>query len=286
MTWASVNVIDKQTTEQTNEQTNERSKQQTAKMNAELTGFMDIHKVNGINRILDYHLFIRCGDKVYMEVKGVGDIVISFDELQKNKFWKYYYDVSLMLLMLTNDKHSVVDAKNTNVQYPEPRFWSINTAYIEGCYTLKTKKVKNGSGSDGYTCYYKINPNDVENMEYALPQDLDAYTSAYMARFEVRSGMFEKKSVYYYTFIFDYCVRLMENELDELSAFVEDKKNLVKLLALNEIEGINCDVIMMIYDSLVSIGNISSVSGSSRSIKNKFANALNAPDALAQILDM
>ena len=250
-------------------------------MNAELTGFMDIHKVNGINHILDYHLFIRCGDKVYMEVKGVGDIVISFDELQKNKFWKYYYDVSLMLLMLTNDKHSVIN-DIAKVQYPEPRFWACNTAYIEGCYTLKTKKVKNDS--DGYTCYYKINPNDVENMEYALPQDLDAYTSAYMARFEVRSGMFEKKSVYYYTFIFDYCVRLMENELDELSAFVEDKKTLVKLLALNEIEGINCDVIMMIYDSLVS-GNCGGVSGS-RSIKNKFVDALNAPDALAQILDM
>jgi hypothetical protein len=210
-----------------------------------------------------------------MEVKGVGDIVISFDELQKNKYWKYYYDVSLML---TNDKHSVIDA-NANIQYPEPRFWACNTAYIEGCYTLKTKKVKNGS-NDGYTCYYKINPNDVENMGYALPQDLEAYTRAYMARFEVRSGKFNEKSVYYYTFIFDYCVRLMENELDELSAFVEDKKNLVKLMTLNEIDGINCDVIMMIYDSLVS-----GVSGS-RGIKKKFADALDAPDAVAQILDM
>ena len=216
-------------------------------------------------------------------MKGVGDIVISFDELQKNKFWKYYYDVSLML---TNDKHSVINAV-AKVQYPEPRFWACNTAYIEGCYTLKTKKVKNGSGSsgsDGYTCYYKINPNDVENMEYALPQDLDAYTRAYMARFEVRSGKFNERSVYYYTFIFDYCVRSMENELDELSAFVEDKKSLLKLLALNEIEGINCDVIMMIYDSLVS--GVSGSRGSSRGIKNKFADALDAPDAVAQILDM
>ena len=41
---------------------------------------------------------------------------------------------------------------------------------------------------------------------------------------------------------------------------------------------------MMIYDSLVS-GNCGGVSGS-RSIKNKFVDALNAPDALAQILDM
>ena len=65
MTRASVNVIDKQTKQQANERTSKRSNKQTneqaneAKMNAELTGFMDIHKVNGINHILDYHLFIR-----------------------------------------------------------------------------------------------------------------------------------------------------------------------------------------------------------------------------------
>jgi hypothetical protein len=38
--------------------------------NTELTGFMDMYKVNGINHIMDYHLFIRCGDKVYMGMFG------------------------------------------------------------------------------------------------------------------------------------------------------------------------------------------------------------------------
>jgi len=212
--------------------------------NTELTGFMDMYKVNGINHILDYHLFIRCGDKVYMDVRGGGDIVLSFEALQKNKYWKYYYDMSLML---TNDKHSVSN-HIADVQYTEPRFWAINTAYIEGCYTLKTKKVKN----DVYTCYYKINPFDVENMEYALPQDLDAYTRTYMERFEVRARLFDKRSVYYYTFVFDYCVRLMENELNELSTIFEDKKNLVKLVALNDKEGMDGDVLRMIYSSLIS----------------------------------
>jgi hypothetical protein len=238
--------------------------------NAELTGFMDMYKVNGINHILDYHLFIRCGDKVYMDVRGEGDIVISFDELQKNKYWKYYYDVSLML---TNDKHSVIN-KVADVQYTEPRLWAINTAYIEGCYTLKTKKVKN----DGYTCYYKINPFDVENMEYTLPQDLDTYTRTYMERFEVRARMFDKRSVYYYTFVFDYCVRLMENELDELLKIFEDKKNLVKLLTLNEMNVINYDVLMIIYDSLVKSDYVG---------KKKFVDILMNPRAVAsQILDV
>jgi hypothetical protein len=237
--------------------------------NAELTGFMNMYNVNGINHILDYHLFIRCGDKVYMDVRGEGDIVISFDKLKKNKYWKYYYDLSLMLI---NDKHSVIN-NISDVQYKEPRFWTINTSYIEseGCYTLKTKKVKN----DGYTCYYKINPFDVENMEYTLPQDLETYTRTYMERYEVRSKTFDKKRVYYDTFVLDYCVRLMENELDELSEIFEDKNNLVKLLALNEM---NYDVLMIIYDNLVKSDGVG---------KNKFVDILMNPSAVAsQILDM
>jgi len=66
--------------------------------NAEFSGVLDKYNVVYYNRIIhiyDYHLFIRYGDKVYMDVKGVGDIVISFDELQKNKHWLHYYDLSL-----------------------------------------------------------------------------------------------------------------------------------------------------------------------------------------------
>jgi len=57
----------------------------------------------------DYHLFLRYGDKVYIEVRNAGEIVISFAELQKNKYWKYYYDLSRML---ANDEHKVTKNKS------------------------------------------------------------------------------------------------------------------------------------------------------------------------------
>lgn len=51
--------------------------------NAEFTGVIDKYKVHGyyynskcISNIYDYHLFIKYGNKVYMDIKGVGDIVI------------------------------------------------------------------------------------------------------------------------------------------------------------------------------------------------------------------
>lgn len=88
--------------------------------------------------------------------------------------------------------------------------------------------------------------------------------------------MFEKRSVYYYTFVFDYCVRLMEKELDEIHAITEDKKNLLKLVALYENRDMNGDVLMMIYDNIVS-----------REGKNRFGmEVLIHPDAIAQILEV
>ncbi len=239
--------------------------------NAEFSGVLDKFKVYGYTRTLgtpleltithfsymyDYHIFIKFGDKIYMDVKGIGDVVISFAELQKNKYWKYYYDLSLML---TNNKHLVIKDLEYNSSfcdpyiYEEKRFWSINTAYIGGSYDAKTKNVVENE----YNCYYKINPYDLENMKYTSQKDLNNFKTIYMSRYEVRSKIFNKKSIYYYNLVLDYLLSFMEKELDELSAIFEDKKNVINLVALNDKEGMNSDILMTIYEYLVSPeGNI------------------------------
>jgi hypothetical protein len=233
--------------------------------NAEFSGVLDKYNVHGYTRIIgrpetdvthishiyDYHLFIKYGDKVYMDVKGIGDIVISFTELQKNKYWKYYYDLSLML---TNNKHLVIEDLEYSSNYPslyiyeEKRVWSINTAYIDGSYDTKTKMVVDNE----YNCYYKINPHDLENMEYASPQKLNNFKRIYMSRYEIRSKIFDIKSVYYYMFVCDYCLTFMEKELEELSTIFEDKKNVINLATLNDKDGMNNDLLMIIYNNLIS----------------------------------
>ena len=247
--------------------------------NVEFSGVIDKYQVfytrnNGVpdmtttyvSSIYDYHVFIKYGNKVYMDVKGVGDIVISFTELQKNKYWKHYYDLSLML---TNNKHSVVEDLEYNSNYYDPyiykekRYWSCNTAYIDGDYdaNTKTKKVVENECN----CYYRINPYDLENMKYTSQKDLNIFKQNYMARYEVRTKLFDKKGVYYYNLVFEYCINLMEKELDELTAIFEDKKNLISLVALNDIEGMNCDILMNIYNHLIS----------SRESKNKYDYLMN-----------
>ena len=211
-----------------------------------------------------------------MDVKCVGEIVMSFAELQKNKYWKHYYDLSLML---TNNKHLVIQDLEYSSNYYDPniyfeeRSWSINTAYIEGSYDAKTKSkivLENE-----YNCYYKINPYDLENMEYSSQQNLDIFTKKYVGRYEVgrydiRKIPFDKKSAYYYNIVFDYCISLMEKELDELSDIFEDKKNMINLVELNDKQGMNNDILMLIYNHLA-------ISESSESIerKNKYDYIMN-----------
>ena len=142
--------------------------------NAEFTGvFIAKTRDSG-----DYHLFIKYGDKVYMEAKGVGEVVISFDKLQKYKQWKHwkqwkqYYDLSLLL---TNDKHLVVEDLKYNSDYcerqiyEERRIWSIDTSFIENNEVI----------SIGDVCYYNINPFDLEKMEYTSKEDLDIFKNMY-----------------------------------------------------------------------------------------------------------
>ena len=206
--------------------------------------------VHRVDYICDYHLFIRCGDKVYMDVKKVGSIVIPFSELQKNKYWASYYDLSLML---TNDLHTVIDTKETSVSggsnnywaYEYKRYWRIDTATISGTQDSEIKEIVNGENN----CYYKISPYDFENMNYSSQQELEIFKKMYVSRYEIRSGNFNSRYLYDLAFdYFDYRISLIEEEVEEF----EDKYNLLNLVALNDKKGMNGDILMLIYNNLVS----------------------------------
>jgi hypothetical protein len=151
----------------------------------------------------EYHLFIRYGDKVYMDVKCVGDIVMSFAELLQNRYWKYHYDLSLLL---TNDKNMVIhhdieyNRKYLEQQmYEEKRLWSIDTAFIESDIKNHTKKIITRDD----VCYYKINPYDMDNMEYASYDALNTFQSLYMEKRKLRNQSFDERSAVYKNLLID-----------------------------------------------------------------------------------
>jgi hypothetical protein len=195
---------------------------------------------NGI--IGDYHLFIRTGDKVYMEVRNVGEIVISFAKLQQNKYWRYYYELSLLV---AKDKHKVIKNDVFNKAYDEiyevtkKRVWSVETSYFD--YVKQTYNKIYKIIPSGNVCYYKINPFDLDKMEYTSHQGLEVFRMIYIARKDVRLGYFLNKSVIYKNIAMEYVMN-------------ENKKHILNLATLNGIYCMNDDILTMIYN-IVSIGN-------------------------------
>jgi sulfur relay (sulfurtransferase) DsrF/TusC family protein len=157
-----------------------------------------------------YHLFIRYGDKIYMEVKDVGEVVISYAELQQDRNLKYYYDLSLQL---TNDKSMVVQdllyssEYNEYQLYNEERFWSTNTALIENDIHNNTLMVISYNDN----CYYKINPYDLVNMKYTSREDLHNFRAAYMANYEG-----EDMWNIYYNLAIEHQTDLIQNKFEEI----------------------------------------------------------------------
>ena len=200
----------------------------------------------------DYHLFVKHGDKVYMEVKKVGEIVMSFAELQKNKYWKYYYDLSLMLAIVKEIKNEPFNKfYDEAYEYTGNRVWSLDTAYIDLDIDQNANKIYKIIPS-GNVCYYKINPADLEKMEYTSPQGIDLFKRTYMCRSDVRMGYFINRSEIYKNIALEYNVKNMEKELDELSEFFEDKNIVINLVVIQEKHAINSDVLMILYNTLLS----------------------------------
>ena len=237
--------------------------------NAEFTGVYDKLVYDFANNpddnregfICNYHFFIRYGDKIYMDVKGIGEIVITFAELQQNKYWKHYYDISLMLTN-SKDKNLVIQYHKYGSEYlsekiyEEPRLWSFNTAYIETSMNSKDTHIKNY----GNICYYKINPYDLVNMEYTSQEDLDIFKINYITkRPEIKNKVFDIMCIIYKNLAVDYNTQIIKNEIDEmekeleeLSVMFEDKKNIINLVILNNRIGMNDDIQMMIYNYIIS----------------------------------
>jgi hypothetical protein len=104
-------------------------------------------------------------------------------------------------------------------------------------------------------CYYRINPYDLMCMEYTSQEDLSIFERIYMTRAEIKNNVFNRISVIYNKLVSEYHTSLMnemENELEELSTFFEDKMNVFTLSTLNDINYIDIDIRMIIYNNIIS----------------------------------
>ena len=142
------------------------------------------------------------------------------------------------------------DKYDEEYEYSANRVWSLDTAYIDLDIDQNYKHT-NKIIPSGNVCYYRINPFDVEKMDYAPPQGIgiDIFTHTYMYRNDVRTGYFLNRSLIYMNIALEYQVSKMEKELEELSEFFDDKKIVINLIAkLNDKYIMNDDIIRIIIN--------------------------------------
>jgi len=89
-------------------------------------------------------------------------------------------------------------------------------------------------------------------MEYTSQQDLNIYILTYMARYETSKRIFEKKKLVYSILAIDYQASLIEKEIDEITAILEEKKYIINLATFNDKKGMNNDILMIIYNNILS----------------------------------
>jgi hypothetical protein len=212
----------------------------------EFSGLFDYR--HGQIIFIKYFLFIKFSNKIYIDIKGVGSVIMPFEDLVKNKLLKMYYEISLMLIENKNMAIERLDNRRYyyDFVYTEKRVWFIDCAYFIENLETNNKEVR----KDRYCCQYNINPNNLRNMEISTKSHIDRFTKTFLGYEQI--DYFQKKIINYTKLAIDYNASLMENELGELSTFFEDKKNIINLVILKDKEGVNRDIIRVIYNFLVS----------------------------------
>lgn len=215
---------------------------------------------------LKYFLFIKYKENIYIEVKNIGYIIMSFEVLAKNKLLKMYYDLSLLLV---KDKNRFIEGSSDEGSSDEGRLswdaeitdiYSGKRNYFIDCAYILNDEVK----TDKKYCYYEINPFELIYMNRMLTFVNDAseieffnYTFNVRIGYEVSEvSSLDKRRINYTNLVIGYVATLMEKELDEISAIEEDKRNLIKLVAFYESKkNMNCDLFGVIYNNLIRANN-------------------------------
>ena len=235
----------------------------TAVYNRKVYDFPNNQGENRIGSTGNYHLFIRYADKVYVEVKDVGEIVMPYDTLKKNKHLDYYYKMSHKLtydknlvyqhLQYSCDYHIRYQINDDAVYPDEERWWGITTAFLETTIDTQVAKIIDNE----VICHYKINPYDLENWDCSTPEDIEAFLENYMT---IQDEDFDRMCPIYNRVVGAYQENWMTKELNEIEkegkeieAFFEDKKNVIALSMLSDSNTVeNGDVLAILYNILVS----------------------------------
>jgi hypothetical protein len=212
--------------------------------------------ISGNNIVyLKYFLFIKFSDLIYIDIKGIGSIIIPFEELMKHKYLKMYYELSILLIKNKNQViekiccDSSYNAQRRKIIYNEERHWFIDSAYFIEDFSTRGKKVDTGK----YYYYYDIDPTDLRNMKVSNAMDIARFFDVLKIRYGYEQGRgLNDMLVNYTNLMLEYNIKMIGVEIEEIAISQEDNKNIINLIALNDKKGMNTDIFKILYNSVIS----------------------------------
>ena len=204
---------------------------------------------------LEYFVFIRFDDKLYIDIKEIGSIIMPFDDLEKYESLKIYYELSQLL---TNRKSLVVEiAGYAHGDYKIPtlekeRSWFIDCVYLLEDYEANSKSISTGNY---YPYLYNCNPYNLRDTEVSADVDIEGFYKIFNDMYGFNNGYFEKRLTEYTNRVIEYNINLIDEGLNEITSSrgFEDAKNIGILLELYKADGMNNDILHMIYENTISL---------------------------------
>lgn len=135
--------------------------------NMQFSGFYELNKSENIIDFCKSITFIEFDNKnkMFIDVKGLGNIIIPYDKFieNKNEDLKKYYELSLKLM---ENKNYIIE-KNHNGKVD----WFLDCAYIVNNLKTNINHVERGN----YYCYCNINPYILKKMKVSSDENIEKY---------------------------------------------------------------------------------------------------------------
>ena len=171
------------------------------------------------NTIPKYLLFIKFGDDmVFVDITGVGRIIMPYEELMKNKYLQKYYRVSLMSIA---EKNLIIEKSYYHEKYGANDITDIGREwFIDAMYIIEDERTGECEAKNGEH-YISCNPYNLKNMYVASVKEIAEFNKIYDDIYGYEKAGFEERIVSYATLLLNYTSHLMKLKLNYMYSIKE-----------------------------------------------------------------
>jgi len=188
--------------------------------NIEISGVFNKSKYSDGNITnTKYILFIKFEHNketnVYIDISNVGNIVVPFHVLMKNRYFSKYYNISLMFI---EEKNLVIERSYYNEKYNAEDILDIGIEwFIDPIYIVKdeeTKIIEAKKGDNYHRC--NINPYSLRNLKIATDVEIAKFCEVYDNKYGYEEAYFEEKIINYINIMINQTICLMKKDIRTL----------------------------------------------------------------------